>query len=128
MLVGADLAGAAALQALRRPGDRERRRRLARRTSAPPGDPGLAGVIIGRALYEGAVRLPEALAGRHRARGAPDAARPSLVVLAAVALAAFTYLRLERIGDRAWIPLACRAVAWSRARPSPPQHRLPDPR
>ena len=35
------------------------------------------------------------------------------VVLAAVALAAVTYLRLERIGRRGWIPLAFRAIAWS---------------
>ena len=37
----------------------------------------------------------------------------ALVVLAAVGLAAFTYLGLERLGRRAWIPLACRAIAWS---------------
>lgn len=37
----------------------------------------------------------------------------ALVVLAAVALAAFTYLRLERLGGRGWLPLAARAVAWS---------------
>lgn len=36
-----------------------------------------------------------------------------LVVLAGVALAAGTYLGLERLGRRAWLPLACRAVAWS---------------
>lgn len=36
-----------------------------------------------------------------------------LVVLAAIGLAASTYLGLERLGRRAWIPLACRAVAWS---------------
>jgi hypothetical protein len=37
----------------------------------------------------------------------------AVVVLAiAVALASFTYLRLERTGRRGWIPLACRAVAW----------------
>jgi hypothetical protein len=37
----------------------------------------------------------------------------AVVVLAlAVALAAFTYLRLERTGRRGWVPLACRAVAW----------------
>ncbi len=36
-----------------------------------------------------------------------------LVVLAASGLAAFTYLHLERLGRRAWIPLACRAIAWS---------------
>lgn len=36
-----------------------------------------------------------------------------LVVLVAAALAAFTYLRLERLGRRGWIPLACRAIAWS---------------
>ena len=36
-----------------------------------------------------------------------------LVVLLAVALAAFTYLGLERVGRRGWIPLACRAVAWT---------------
>ena len=37
----------------------------------------------------------------------------ALVVLAAVALAAFTYLRLERLGRRGWVPLVSRAVAWS---------------
>ena len=36
-----------------------------------------------------------------------------LVVLAAFGLAGFTYLGLERMGRRAWIPLTCRAVAWS---------------
>ncbi len=36
-----------------------------------------------------------------------------LVVLAACGLAAFTYLGLERMGRRAWIPLTCRATAWS---------------
>ena len=35
------------------------------------------------------------------------------VVLAAFGLAAFTYLGLERLGRRAWIPLGCRAIAWS---------------
>lgn len=36
-----------------------------------------------------------------------------LVALAALGLAAFTYLGLERLGRRAWIPLVCRAVAWT---------------
>jgi len=36
-----------------------------------------------------------------------------LVVLCAAGLAAFTYLRLERLGPRAWLPLASRAIAWS---------------
>jgi hypothetical protein len=36
-----------------------------------------------------------------------------LVVGLAVALAAFTYFRLERMGRRGWVPMACRAVAWS---------------
>jgi hypothetical protein len=36
-----------------------------------------------------------------------------LVVLLAVALAAFTYLGLERVGRRGWVPLALRAVAWT---------------
>ena len=36
-----------------------------------------------------------------------------LVVLAASGLAAFTYLGLERLGGRGWIPLTCRAIAWS---------------
>ncbi len=39
--------------------------------------------------------------------------RAFLVVTAGFALAAFTYLWLERLGRRALIPLACRAVAWS---------------
>ena len=37
----------------------------------------------------------------------------TLVVLAAVGLAVFTYLRLERLGRRATVPLVARAVAWS---------------
>ncbi len=36
-----------------------------------------------------------------------------LVVLLAAGLAALTYLRLERLGPRAWFPLVSRAVAWS---------------
>jgi len=36
-----------------------------------------------------------------------------LVVLLAAGLAAFTYLRLERLGPRAWLPVVSRAVAWS---------------
>jgi hypothetical protein len=36
-----------------------------------------------------------------------------LVVVAAFGLAAFTYLGLERMGHRAWVPLGCRAIAWS---------------
>ncbi|HET8624478.1 MAG TPA: hypothetical protein VFM14_13025 [Gemmatimonadales bacterium] len=39
--------------------------------------------------------------------------RVVLVVAAGVALAAFTYLWLERLGRRALVPLLCRAVAWS---------------
>lgn len=36
-----------------------------------------------------------------------------LVVLLAAGLAAFTYLQLERLGPRAWLPLVSRAIAWS---------------
>lgn len=36
-----------------------------------------------------------------------------LVVLAGCGLAAFTYLGLERLGRRGWVPLTCRAIAWS---------------
>ncbi|HEX2217972.1 MAG TPA: hypothetical protein VHG35_04165 [Gemmatimonadales bacterium] len=36
-----------------------------------------------------------------------------VVVLLAAALAAFTYLGLERLGRQAWVPLVSRAVAWS---------------
>lgn len=36
----------------------------------------------------------------------------ALVILLAAGLAALTYLGLERLGTRAWVPLACRAVAW----------------
>jgi hypothetical protein len=39
--------------------------------------------------------------------------RAVLVVALALAFAAFTYLRLERTGTRGWLPLACRALAWS---------------
>ena len=39
--------------------------------------------------------------------------RLTLVVALAFALAAFTYLYLERLGRRGAVPLACRAVAWS---------------
>jgi hypothetical protein len=38
--------------------------------------------------------------------------RAFIVLLLAGGLAAFTYLRLERIGRRGWVPLACRAIAW----------------
>lgn len=36
-----------------------------------------------------------------------------LVALAALGLAAFTYFGLERLGTRALVPMACRAVAWA---------------
>lgn len=36
-----------------------------------------------------------------------------LVALAAIGLAAFTYLGLERLGSRGLVPMACRAVAWA---------------
>ncbi len=39
--------------------------------------------------------------------------RVVLVVLVAAALAAFTYLYLERVGSRGWPALVCRAVAWT---------------
>ena len=37
----------------------------------------------------------------------------ALVILLAAGLAAFTYLGIERIGPRGWVPLVARAVAWS---------------
>lgn len=37
----------------------------------------------------------------------------ALVSLAGLALAGATYLGLERLGRRAWLPLLCRAVAWT---------------
>ncbi|MEO6055527.1 MAG: hypothetical protein ABIQ49_01685 [Gemmatimonadales bacterium] len=39
--------------------------------------------------------------------------RAILVLLLAAALAAFTYLVLERTGKRGWVPLVCRAIAWA---------------
>jgi hypothetical protein len=39
--------------------------------------------------------------------------RVFLVIAAGFALAAFTYLWLERLGRRSVVPLVCRAVAWS---------------
>ncbi len=36
-----------------------------------------------------------------------------LVVLLAAGLAAFTYLGIERIGSKGWVPMVARAVAWS---------------
>jgi hypothetical protein len=39
--------------------------------------------------------------------------RAVLIGLLALGLSAFTYLRLERLGRRAWVPLLCRAVAWA---------------
>ena len=36
-----------------------------------------------------------------------------LVTVAAFGLAVFTYLGLERLGRRAWIPLVCRGIAWT---------------
>ena len=51
--------------------------------------------------------------GARGSRAGTDDDPPRLVVLAlAAALAAFTYLWLERTGRRGWVPLACRAVAW----------------
>ena len=68
-------------------------------------------------------RRPRALRGPVRARrgarcGGPCAPSPMtlgtiLVVLLAAALAAFTYLVLERTGRRGWVPLVCRTVAWA---------------
>ncbi len=37
----------------------------------------------------------------------------ALVVILAAAVAAFTYLRLEGLGSRAWVPMAFRAIAWA---------------
>jgi hypothetical protein len=37
----------------------------------------------------------------------------TLVGLLALGLSAFTYLVLERLGRRSWVPLLCRAVAWA---------------
>ena len=39
--------------------------------------------------------------------------RAILVLLLAGALAAFTYLRLERVGPRGWVPMVCRGLAWA---------------
>src|SRR4051794_11885071 len=36
-----------------------------------------------------------------------------LVALLAIALASLTYLRLERLRTWVWVPLVCRAVAWT---------------
>src|SRR5690606_15088862 len=35
------------------------------------------------------------------------------VVVVAVGLSAFTYLRVERLGRRGWLPMTFRAVAWA---------------
>ena len=48
-----------------------------------------------------------------------------LVVLAAFGLAAFTYLGLERLGRRGWVPLVCRAHRLVRARAAAGQRELP---
>ncbi|HET8650652.1 MAG TPA: hypothetical protein VFL95_11460, partial [Gemmatimonadales bacterium] len=37
----------------------------------------------------------------------------ALVFLAGLALAGATYFGLERLGRRAWLPLLCRAIAWT---------------
>jgi hypothetical protein len=39
--------------------------------------------------------------------------RAFIVLLLAGGLAAFTYLRLERIGRRGWVPMVARAIAWA---------------
>src|SRR6476646_1814405 len=39
--------------------------------------------------------------------------RAIVVLLLAGALAAFTYLRLERAGGRGWVPMVCRGIAWA---------------
>jgi hypothetical protein len=36
-----------------------------------------------------------------------------LVAVLALGLASFTYLGLERLGRRAWVPLLCRGIAWT---------------
>jgi len=36
-----------------------------------------------------------------------------VVALLALGLSAFTYLGVERLGRRAWVPLLCRALAWT---------------
>jgi hypothetical protein len=43
----------------------------------------------------------------------PSVVAVAAVVAAAIALAAFTYLRLERAGRRGLLPLSARAVAWA---------------
>ena len=70
MLVGPDVDGlAAAAAATDDPGDRLRRRGLARRPrSRWRRSPGLAGVITGKALYEGRFTVAEALAALDRSR------------------------------------------------------------
>ena len=73
---------------------------------------GLAGAIVGRALYEGRFTLAEALEAAGRA-AQPMIVRAVVVLALAGALAAFTYLRLERAGGAGWVPLVCRAVAWA---------------
>ena len=62
-------------------------------------------IIVGRALYEGKLTVLEG-SGSRSMLGV-------LVVLAAFALAAFTYLGVERLGRRALVPLVCRGIAWS---------------
>lgn len=39
--------------------------------------------------------------------------RALVVALLGFGAAAFTYLRLERVGPRGWIPLVCRGMAWT---------------
>ena len=71
-------------------------------------DAGLAGAIVGRALYEGRFDLPQALEAAARGRGLGLMLAAALVVLLAAGLAALHLSRIERLGPKgvgaAWSP------------------------
>ncbi len=103
MLEGPDIAGAVALQPAGGPGHRERRNLIARRrTNGRRGRP--------RGGHRGtrAVRRTARSRRGPRDRDCADARlmlAAGLVIALAAGLAAFTYLRLEGLGRRAWLPL-----------------------
>ncbi len=61
MLVGPDVEGLAAAAATPRPGDRQRGRSTLADVAALAGVPGVAGIITGKALYEGRFTVAQAL-------------------------------------------------------------------
>ena len=84
---------------------------------------GLAGAIVGRALYEGRLHAGGGARGRGAVRR-PMIVRAVAVLALAAALAAFTYLRLERLGRRGCGAARLPRGGLGRARSPAPQRQL----